>query len=64
MRRAARFLALLLAGLAIAAVAYFVVIGVTREWFAKDLRLRAELAIAAARQGLVAHWVEARVAGA
>src|SRR5690242_2026488 len=61
MRRAARFLALLLGGLAIlATVAYFVVIGVTREWFAKDLRLRAELAVAAARQGLVSHWGEDR----
>lgn len=61
MRRVARFLALLLGGLAVlAAVAYFVVIGVTREWFEKDIRLRAELAFASARQGLVAHWGQDR----
>jgi trehalose 6-phosphate synthase len=57
MSRTARFLALLLVGLAmLTGVAYVGIIGVTREWFEKDLKLRAELAVASARQALVSHW--------
>ncbi len=57
MRRAARFLAALLLGLALlASASYLVMTQMTREWFEKDLRLRTELAVAAARRGLVKHW--------
>ncbi len=61
MQRTARFLALLLAGLAVlTGLAYVAIIGVTREWFEKDLRLRTELAAASARWGLTSHWSEDR----
>jgi trehalose 6-phosphate synthase len=61
MRRTAGFLGLLLAGLAVlTGLAYVVIIGVTREWFEKDLRLRTELAAASARLGLTSHWNEGR----
>jgi len=57
MSRTARFLLLLLAGLgALTGLAYVGIIGVTREWFEKDLQLRAELAVTSAQQGLVSHW--------
>jgi trehalose 6-phosphate synthase len=57
MSRTVRFLVLFLGGLALlSGAAYFGIMGVTREWFEKDLRLRAELAVASARQGLVSHW--------
>ena len=57
MRRAARFLAALLLGLALlASASYLVMTQVTREWFEKDLRLRTELAVTAARRGLVNNW--------
>ena len=56
-RRTARFLVLLLVGLAaLAGLGYVGMTSVTREWFEKDLRLRAELAVASARQGLTTHW--------
>jgi trehalose 6-phosphate synthase len=61
MQQIARFLALLLAGLAVlTGVAYVVSIGVTREWFEKDLKLRTELAAASARLGLTSHWSDDR----
>jgi trehalose 6-phosphate synthase len=61
MSRTARFLALLLAGLAaLTGLAYVGITGVMGEWFEKDLRLRAELAVASARQGLIAHWDDDR----
>jgi trehalose 6-phosphate synthase len=60
-RRIARFLLSLLLGLAVlTALAYLVLLGITREWFEKDLRLRAELAVAAARHGLTSHWEDDR----
>ncbi|MFN2377481.1 MAG: trehalose-6-phosphate synthase [Candidatus Binatia bacterium] len=59
MRRAIGFLISLLAGLAVLTLAgYFALQQVTGQWFAKDLRLRAELAVAAARQSLAEHWTE------
>lgn len=60
-QRIVRFLLSLLGGLAVlTALAYFVLTGVTREWFEKDLRLRAELAVTSARHGLVTHWADNR----
>lgn len=57
MKRAARFLLALLAGLALLiAVAYVVMSRVTHNWFEKDLRLRSRLAVAAARESLATHW--------
>ncbi len=53
----ARFLAILLLGLGLLAVlGYLALNRVTAEWFEKDLRLRSELAVAAARQGLAEAW--------
>jgi trehalose 6-phosphate synthase len=61
MSRTTRFLVLLLAGLAaLTGLAYVGITSVTGEWFEKDLRLRAELAVASARQGLMAHWDDDR----
>jgi trehalose 6-phosphate synthase len=55
--RAVRFLAGLVIGLAvITAVASLVVQRTTRAWFEKDVRLRSELAVAGARQALLARW--------
>jgi trehalose 6-phosphate synthase len=52
-----RFLLVLLAGLALlSGLAYWGLTGVTRGWFENDLRLRARLAVASARQGLAANW--------
>ncbi|MCC6747460.1 MAG: trehalose-6-phosphate synthase [Deltaproteobacteria bacterium] len=57
MPRAVRFLGLLLAGLALLAWLVFLALtGVTRQWLEKDLKLRAQLAVTAAQQGLAAHW--------
>jgi trehalose 6-phosphate synthase len=57
MRRAARFLFVLLAGLALLTSAgYVAVTRMTRDWFDKDLRLRTQLAVASARQSLTANW--------
>jgi trehalose 6-phosphate synthase len=56
-RRALRFLLVLLAGLALlTALAYGGLTRVIRQWFEKDLALRSTLAVAAARQGLSANW--------
>ena len=57
MRRVARFLVVLLVGLAaLAVVGYVAITRVTRDWFEKDLRLRSSLAVAAARQSLTTNW--------
>jgi trehalose 6-phosphate synthase len=57
MRRALRFLVLLLAGLGLlTALGYIGLKRMTREWFAKDLRLRAQLAVTSARQSLLENW--------
>lgn len=57
MRRALRFLLLLLAGLALLTLlGYAGLTRVTTEWFDKDLRLRTKLAVISARQSLVQNW--------
>jgi trehalose 6-phosphate synthase len=57
MRRAARFAIALVCGLAIVtAVASMLVQRTTRSWFERDLKLRAELAVNGARNGLLQHW--------
>jgi trehalose 6-phosphate synthase len=57
MRRVIRFLVAQLTGLAVLAfVGYVALAQVTREWFEKDLRLRTELAVRSAQQGLASVW--------
>jgi trehalose 6-phosphate synthase len=57
MPRAARFLLLLLAGLALlTVVAYFALTKVTRDWFERDIELRSRLAVSSARQSLENNW--------
>jgi trehalose 6-phosphate synthase len=57
MRREARFVLVLLAGLALVAwAASAIVHQTTRAWFEKDVNLRAQLAVNGARQALVGHW--------
>jgi trehalose 6-phosphate synthase len=61
MRRAVRFLIVLLAGLAVLAVGgYAVVTRTIAAWFDRDLALRSSLAVASARQSLASHWGEGR----
>src|SRR6186713_98685 len=56
-RRALRFVVALVLGLAILTWAASVIVQrTTREWFEKDMRLRAELAVSGARRALVAQW--------
>lgn len=57
MRRTLKFFTVLFFGLAsLTSVGYIGLNHVTRQWFEKDLRLRAELAVASARQSLSANW--------
>jgi trehalose 6-phosphate synthase len=57
MRSAARFVGLLVVGLAMLAwLAYGILTKTTRDWFEADVRLRARLAVTSARQSLAAHW--------
>ncbi len=57
MPRAVQFMVALVLGLALLTLgASRLVDGTTREWFDKDLTLRARLAVSGARQALVAHW--------
>ena len=57
MRRVARFLLALLAGLAILTlVGYFALTRTIRNWFEADLAMRSQLAVAAARGMLVRNW--------
>jgi trehalose 6-phosphate synthase len=57
MRRAVRFLLVLLVGLAVLVViGYAALAHTTRVWFDKDLALRSHLAVTSARQGLLAYW--------
>ena len=57
MRRVARFLMLLFAGLALlSVVGYFVLARTTRDWFDADLALRSRLAVSSARQSLQSNW--------
>jgi hypothetical protein len=59
MRRAARFLVVLLAALALLAIAaYFVLTHTARGWFEGDLALRSQLAVTSARQSLSSRWGE------
>jgi trehalose 6-phosphate synthase len=59
MRWPLRFLAMLLAGLvALAALAYGVLVHTTRSWFDADLALRSRLAVTSARQSLRAQWAD------
>src|SRR6187402_1297980 len=52
-----RFLAALVVGLAlVAVVASFLVNDITRDWFERDMSLRARLAVSGARSALVMHW--------
>ena len=55
-----RFVLAMVAGLALLAwAASGLVERTTREWFERDVRLRAELAVGGARQALLAHWHKA-----
>ena len=57
MSRAARFLLVLLAGLALlAVVGYLVLVHTTSDWFEADLALRSRLAVSSARQSLENNW--------
>jgi len=56
-----RFVLVLLAGLALFAWGASVIVGkTTRDWFERDLRARAELAVSGAHEVLVSHWRAAR----
>jgi len=57
MRRTLRFLVVLLGGLGLlAVVGYYALTSTTRRWFDKDISLRAQLAVSAAQQSLLASW--------
>ncbi len=57
MRRAPRFLALLLVGLAaLALVGYSILSRTTWGWFERDMELRSGLAVGSARQSLLRRW--------
>jgi len=57
MLRAGRFPGLLLCGLGLLAVlGYEVMARTTMRWFEADVAMRSQLAVAAARQGLVSNW--------
>ncbi|MFN2425678.1 MAG: trehalose-6-phosphate synthase [Candidatus Binatia bacterium] len=59
MRRSIRLLVVLLLGLAVLTMIGYVGLNhVTRQWFEKDMRLRAELAVASASQSLSRNWTE------
>jgi len=56
-RRFLRYFSLLLVSLGAASFLVFALLTHTsRQWFEKDLRLRTDLAVAAAHQSLVEHW--------
>jgi trehalose 6-phosphate synthase len=57
MRRALRFSLVLVVGLGLVTwLAAVFVQQTTRDWFEKDVNLRAKLAVNGARQALIAHW--------
>ncbi|MDX2167712.1 MAG: trehalose-6-phosphate synthase [Deltaproteobacteria bacterium] len=59
MRRTVRFLIVLLASLGVLSLlGYFALTRTLAAWFEKDLALRSNLAVAAARQGLVSTWAD------
>jgi trehalose 6-phosphate synthase len=52
-----RFAAYLMAGLIVLSFGgYIALTTTTRDWFERDVQLRAELAVRSARQSLIAHW--------
>jgi hypothetical protein len=63
MRPPVRFVLALLAGLALLTWGASVIIEkTTRDWFERDLRLRAELAVSGAREMLIGNWRAGRQA--
>ncbi|MCC6551623.1 MAG: trehalose-6-phosphate synthase [Polyangiaceae bacterium] len=57
MKRAAKFLLALLAGLALlTAIGYVALTRTTRDWFEADLAMRSRLAVDSARQSLESYW--------
>src|SRR5688572_10878148 len=61
MSRTLRFLGVLMVGLlTLALIGYVALISTTRSWFAKDLNLRANLAVASARGALLRNWAPDR----
>ncbi|MDP1827517.1 MAG: trehalose-6-phosphate synthase [Archangium sp.] len=61
MTRTVRFLLVLLVGLALlTAAGYVALTSTTRSWFERDLELRAQLAVTAARQSLATNWTSDR----
>jgi trehalose 6-phosphate synthase len=64
MRRAVQFAIVLVLGLGFVTwIASGIVRRQTREWFDKDVNLRAELAVSGARQALIGHWRKEDLAG-
>lgn len=62
MSRVLGFLAALLVGLALTTVVgYVLMTRITRQWFARDLTLRASLAVSSAQQGLGGDWGQNKV---
>jgi hypothetical protein len=60
MRGASRFILSLVCGLALLTWAASLIAGRTlRGWFERDMQLRAQLAVAGAREPLVANWTNA-----
>ncbi|MEK6630442.1 MAG: trehalose-6-phosphate synthase, partial [Acidobacteriota bacterium] len=61
--RALRFIIALVAGLALLTWGASVVVNrTTRDWFDRDIQLRAKLAVAGTREALVSHWDQGRPA--
>jgi len=61
MRGASRFILALVCGLALLTWAASLIVGHTiRGWFERDMQLRTQLAVAGAREPLVANWTSAR----
>ena len=57
MHRPFRFLVALILGLALVTLVGSVIVHeTTRDWFERDVRLRARLAVSGARQALISHW--------
>lgn len=64
MRRTARFVLVLVAGLGLlTCLAYITLVRTTRGWFDAEMRLRSGLAVMSARQSLALHWDRGDVRG-
>jgi trehalose 6-phosphate synthase len=62
--RALRFIVVLVVGLALLTWGALVIVQrTTREWFDRDILLRSRLAVAGAREAIVAHWSDDQVSG-